>query len=112
LTKDFIKIDKNTLNVKDNYQKVIGYHKLINIYAKKLKKDSMSGIVDFNKVIKFKKFVNMNKLNSNVFKVLNYFLTANTNLKKKYILFQFFFKKEFTNITKYSRELQLKKLYQ
>ena len=112
LTGDFIKIDKNTLNVKDNYQKAIGYHKLISIYTKKLKKDSMLGIVDFSKVIKFKKLVNINKSNSNVFKVLNYFLTANTNLKKKYILFKFFFKKEFTNITKYSRELQLKKLYQ
>lgn len=112
LTKDFTKIDQNTLNVKDNHQNTIGYHKLINIYAKKLKKDSMLGIVDFNKIIKFKKFVHINKLNSNVFKVLNYFLTANTNLKKKYILFKFFFKKEFTNITKYSRELQLKKLYQ
>jgi hypothetical protein len=72
----------------------------------------MLGIVDFNKVIKFKKFVKMNKLNSNIFKALNYFLTANTNLKKKSILFKFFFKKELTNITKYSRELQLKKLHQ
>ena len=107
-----IKINKNNLLKKQSYQKAIGYYKLVSIYTKNLKKNSMLGIVDFNEITKFKKFVKLNKLKLNSSKIFNYFLNPNTNLKKKSLLFNFFFKKELINIIKYSKELQLKKLYQ